>query len=388
MTNENALPNVDNIMDFAKFQEKLNREAIPSQFRKNLVGGLNEEDVTKYIVYMEDKGHQLENEIKKGLNEISNYRKKLKKEMEDKQSLQNNLDNYIAECKRKDIIMQSLDEKGCTEIERLQNELHKMEAERNEFEKSLSDSRPGIAQLQNEIYQLAEERKEMEKLLSDSSMEIERITEESARFKEENNVIHLKVADMEEQIMSKDIQAEEFNAIFQELEQQIEFERSRNEKQSEDLEILKQKIASLEATIAETTMEIEEQRKIGEKAEQELKLEKARVSSNEINGFKDEVIHIYKKNETLADEADQHVKIYNELQQQFYLEQERANKAETNMAELVKWISVLRDNLNSEQNLLETQFKQIVDRRNQFQSEINGCLMNSQEIYNISTIGE
>ena len=45
--------------EFKKLQQRLNHEAIRHQFKKKVVGGLDEEDVTKYIEDLEGKIKEL-----------------------------------------------------------------------------------------------------------------------------------------------------------------------------------------------------------------------------------------------------------------------------------------------------------------------------------------
>lgn len=323
MANENAACNTVNLIDFTKLQEKVNRDAIQLQFRKSMVGGLNEEDVSNYILRMENRGHQLEKEIEKGLNEISAYRKSLDKAMEENYILQNSLEDYKAECERKDRVIESLDQGDCAEIEHLQSEMGRISRERNE----------------------------LEQLLSEYTMKFNQITLDSDLLKEENNAMKARVVNLERDNPDQDHQP--------------------------DLELCKQKIISLEETITFYTRQLEQERTVRENVEKELELEKAKVSSNEINGFKNEVINIYKKIEKLSDEAEQHVQTYNELLEQYSTEQQRANQAENRVAELVEQIQMLKDSIYTEQNIFETQFKQIMESRNRIQSDIDNILLNS-----------
>ena len=217
-----------------------------------------------------------------------------------------------------------------------------------------------IVQLENEIKHITAERKELERLLSASRQELQQTKLYADGLEQENNVLKSKIADLEKAISSSDnTQDDEIKHTFLELEQQIEFEKARNEKQSIDLEKSNQKIIGLEEIIAKNTLEIEKQRKISGKNEQALKEDKARAASSKITGFKDEIENIYKKLENLTEEQ---VEINNELQQQLEVEQLRANKAENGLAELFKWVSELKDKLDSEQILFETQFKQFTER--------------------------
>lgn len=363
MKNEESLASSDNLVYLCNISDQ---ESISSNFRSKLIGGLNEEDVKNYIGTIENKYMQIEQEMKREMQELISSRNKLHKELtiskttaiEDKKSLLESLEKAqldlavcTEECKNKDLAMQSLSDKNNAEI----------------------------AQLHNKVNQMAEKRAELEKQLSASRLSMENIMESTAGLKQENNVLKLKIVDFEEKILSGSPQ-EDIDKIIQELEQQIEIEKSHNVKQNNDLEIFNQKIISLEETIAENIKVIEEHRKINEKTEQELKLEKARSSNYKINKFKDEIENIYQQLEELTTEQ---VNINNELQHQLEVEQLRANKAENELAELLKWVSELKDKLYNEQNLFETQFKQLAERNNQFHSEINGCFSYLQDLCNL-----
>jgi chromosome segregation ATPase len=399
MKNEECLASVDSVDsvdNIVYLQNSSNQDSINLNFRSKLIGGLNEEDVKKYISAIEDKYQQTEQEM----NELISSRNVLQEElaickttnMEEKRSLleslemaQNDLAAYVDECKKKDLTLQALsDEKNSK-----------------------------IAQLQIEIKQMAKKQTELEKLLSVSNQEFEQIMESASGFEQENNSLKSKIADLEKEILSNNTQDAEINKIVRVLEEQIEFEKARNEKISLDLERaqndlvihieecdkkelalqalsneknsetaqlhnqikqMAEKQAELEkrlsvsgleseqimertagfeqennilkSKIADSEKELEIQRKISEKAEQELKLEKARSSNYKINGFKDEMVNIYQQLEHLTAEQ---VNINNELQQQLELEQMRIKKMEDLTEEQVNFIKELQQQLEAEQ---------------------------------------
>ena len=487
MKNEECLASVDNVDNIVYLQNSSNQDSINLNFRSKLIGGLNEEDVKKYISAIEDKYQQTEQEM----NELISSRNVLQEElaickttiMEEKRSLleslemaQNDLAAYVDECKNKDLALQALSDEKNTKI----------------------------AQLQIEIKQTAKKQTELEKRLSVSNQEFEQIMESASGIEQENNSLKSKIADLEKEILSNNnTQDAEINKIVRELEAQIEFEKAHNEKISLDLERAQNDLAIhvdecnkkelalqtlsneknleiaqlhnqikqmaekqtelekylsvsgleseqimertagfeqenniLKSKIADSEKELEIQRKISEKAEQELKLEKARASNYKINGFKDEIVNIYQQLEQLTTEqvninnelqqqleleqlrvnkmedlteeqviiikelqqqfeaeqlrvnkmkdlTEEQVNIIKELQQQLEAEQLRTNKAENGLAELIMWVSGLKDKLYSEQNLFETQIKQLAERYDQVQSEINGCFLNLGEFSNI-----
>jgi cell division septum initiation protein DivIVA len=73
--------------DFKKLQQRINHDSIQYQFRSKLIGGLNQDDVTEYIEFIESKFHKLEDENKRELEEIFSLRTKLSNEIEEKNNL-------------------------------------------------------------------------------------------------------------------------------------------------------------------------------------------------------------------------------------------------------------------------------------------------------------
>jgi len=226
----------------------------------------------------------------------------------------------------------------------MRNEINEILSSQMELEQALEGKK-------SEIYQLQVQ-------LSESKVGAEILAERSACFEEENNLLRLKVAELEKRAPSSD--------RFEELQQ---------------------KNAALEEAVAEKMFEIEDQQKIIEDAAHQLSIERSRALSNEITGFKGEVDSIYKKIETIADaqskinselqgKLDEQVKANGELLQQLDREHLRTVKTEDDKALLVRCISELKDSLFGEQDLLEIQLNQISERRN----EIIGRMTNLQEI--------
>ena len=74
--------------ELKKLQQRLNHESIRYQFRTKLVGGLHEEDVTKYIEDLENKLKKIEQDNKKTSDDLNSLKTKLKKELEEKECIQ------------------------------------------------------------------------------------------------------------------------------------------------------------------------------------------------------------------------------------------------------------------------------------------------------------
>lgn len=188
--------------------------------------------------------------------------------------------------------------------------------------------------------------------LKNSYVSIQKLKEncsfESFRFQNKINP----PAEKNIQIPSANIERYETDKILRDLEyeQRIQYEKSRNDKLSMELEILSQKILDLEDIISSKTNEIEEQRN------------KIEIAEHEVNFHKAQVLR-YKS------EANQQVKTNDELHQQLVSEQLRAEKAENDLAALVKMLSGLNDKYYNECNSFLNQFKQIVEEYDQHQPE-------------------
>lgn len=344
-------------------RKKSNKETFRSKFRPKLIGGLNEEDVKKYLSILEEEYINIEQEMTRDMNELSDSREKLKKDfeiykamvVEEKQKLLNKLSKaeeslavHEKEYIGKELVLQSLTEE--------------------------------VAQLKFANNRIKEERAELERQFFMSQIESEKIKENAAWTEQQKHALNDKINEIEKEILLVNKQNEESKAVCRKLEQQLEFEKSRDDKQNIEVEKLNRKIAELEETISVNMLEIEAQRRTCDNLEQELQEEKGRILSSKISGFKDEIINLYQQLEKLTE--DQEI-VNAELQQQLESEQLRADRAETRLAEMNKWASEIKDKLYMEQNLFESQFNQVKERHNRIQSEISNCLDNFQEMESI-----
>lgn len=356
--NEESLTN-----SLVLLRKKSNKETFRSKFRPKLIGGLNEEDVKKYLSTLEEEYINIEQEMTRDMNELSDSKEKLKKDfeiykvmvVEEKQKLlyrlnaaEESLAVNVEECRNKDMALQSLSD-----------ELNQLKFANN---------------------RIKEERAELERQFFMSQIEGEKIKESAVFTEKQKNVLNDKINDLEKEILSVTQQYEERKATCIQLEQQLEIEKSRDDKQNTAVEDLKRKVAEMEETITANMFEIEAQRRNCENLGKELEEEKGRALSSKISGFKDEVINLYQQLEKLTEDQEQ---VNAELQQQLENEQLRADRAETRMKELNKWIAELKEKLHMEQNLYESQFNQFKERHTRVQSEISSCLDNLQELENI-----
>jgi chromosome segregation ATPase len=198
---------VESMHNFLHLRSKFDQEEMNANFRLKLIGGLNEEDVKKYIGAMESKFQQIEQELRREISVLTSARNKLQRELEVCKNA-----NY----EEKKILLENL------------------EKAKNDLSASVNEINPDTAQLQNEIQQIAEERKELEKYLSDARLEIEHLKESRAGVEQENQILKSKIVDLEKESSSTIVQEDEIDKAFQDLEQQIALEKLRNEQQSKE----------------------------------------------------------------------------------------------------------------------------------------------------------
>lgn len=378
----------ENMNELKKLKQRLNHESIRHQFRTKVVGGLNEEDVTKYIEDLEGKFKQLEKNYKKATDDIYIIRNKLNMELEEKYKLEEDIKEmeqelsvYKYECKQKDMTINSLSEQSNSENEILKSQARQFAQEKTEIERQLEElnikyeqskeyvakleeENNGVAAIQEENRKMADEIEAFEELLNQSSIELEHLRMSAEESEKENTVMKAKIIDLENKLSAKDYKINEINRVCQDLKQELEIEKSCGEKLNMDLVIFKQKIVSLEETINEKLEELDEQTKSKEKIEQELAMEKSKVLSYRINGFKEEFEEMYKKIEKLEEEANESIQSSTYLQQQLAIHQNRADKAESDLASFIKLLSGAKDKFYNDRNPFGDQFKQLVETEN------------------------
>ena len=400
----------DDMSELKKLQQRLNHESIRYQFRTKLVGGLHEEDVTKYIEDLEKKLKKLEQDNKKSSDEVYSLKTKLNTELEAKNSLQFELDGAkqdlittIVEYKQKQMDYKSMNEKHNTENLQLKNEIQQIESKLKELEKlssenkhekecsedlqnknnalktrisELSDEIIHIDILKNKNKQMTEEIKAYEELLNQTSMEYDQMVINSNKLKNENTLLNEKISELDKSIYEKDYKINEINDACEELKEQLAIEKSCSEKLNMDSVILKQKISSLQQTIKEKLKELDEQKRISDEAVLELNMEKAEAFNYKINGFKQEFISIYEKVENLEQEAKHSSKLNSILKQQLSVQQNRAEKAEEDLTKLIKLLSEVEDKFYSKRDILGDEFIQLIEKQISKKPETNGKIIN------------
>lgn len=352
MSNEN---NTTSTFGFDDLKKRVNQDSIRTQFRSQVIGGFNQEDVSNYITYLEEKFRKLEQAENERNKDYLLLKEKLTAETEAKKSLQENLekaqagfDQYAAECKEKDIQLHALQEQDHSETDQMKNEMQQISVERD--------------QLKAELTQSAEK--------------LQALTEKTSGFETKHTDLQLKIDRLENEISSHNQKYDEVTKTLLEYEQKLQLEKSHNEQQSLEMGALMQKIVSLEKMIAEKSEELDTERKNSEKVEQELKQEKLRASNFEVSKFKEEIAGIYKVVENMKKEQQE---ITNDLKQQLEDEKSRANDAEETLLSMSKWITKVKDNFYSEQSVLEEQLKHVIENRDKMKGEFEERLEELQK---------
>lgn len=357
-------------------QTKLNKESIKYTFRKKLFGGLNQDDVIKYVTGIEDDFLKIEQKLRKDLSELSDSRRSLVMEFENSKSTAfQEKKNLEEELKESQVSLSSYKD----ELNNLNSELEQM---RNNENSELVQLKNGMSQMQdvinqafekistleNDIIRVTEEKNELMNKLSDAEFEAQQFKGFASAIEEESKNYKLRISELENAPSEMVLNQEEHDRIQVAFETKIGAEKSANEMLELSLVSANEKIESLEASIGEIMMKIEEQKLLTAKAEQDLKHERALVSSYKITGFKNEFANLYQQLDYLSDEQ---VRTNNELQEKLEIEKTKASKAELKMAELMKCVKALNEKLCTEQFFFNEQFSQIAKSRSQFTEEVN-----------------
>jgi len=396
--------------ELKKLQQRLNHESIKYQFRTKLVGGLHEEDVTRYIEDLENKLKKFEQDNKKISDDLYSLKTKLNTELEHKNNMQIELDEAkqnlitaIVEFKQKQMDYKSMNEKYSAENIQLKNEIQQITGRLKELEKLSTETnydkeyladleiennslKAKIAEMTEEFMQyneiknknklMAEEIAAYEELLNQTSIELDQMEVNTNKLKNENILLKERITELEKSILEKDYKINEINDVCEKLKEQLRMEKSCNEKLNSDSVILRQKISSLQQTINEKLKELEEQKRISEDAVLQLNMEKAEAFNYKINGFKEEFSSIYEKMEKLEYEAKQSAKLNGILKQQLSAQHSRAEKAEEDLAKIVRLLSEVGDKFYNKRDILGDEFIQLIEKQISKQPEKNGKIIN------------
>lgn len=357
-------------------QTKLNKDSIKYTFRKKLFGGLNQDDVIKYVTGIEDDFLKIEQKLRKDMSDLSDSRRSLVMEFEnfkstsfqEKKSLeeslkesQMNLTSYTEELSMLNSELERISSNENSEMVQLKNGMSQMQDVINQaFEK--------ISMLENELLRMTEEKSNLMITLSDAEREYQQLKLDASEIEKQSNDYKLRIQELENAPSAMMMDQEALDRMNADFQIKIETEKSANQMLELSLISANEKIKTLEANIAQILMKVEEQKELTAKAEQDLKLEKALVSSYKINGFKNEFANLYQQLDYLSEEQ---IRTNSELQEKLELEKTRASKAEQKMAELMCCVKALNEKLCNEQYFYNEQFSQMAKSHSQFAEEVN-----------------
>lgn len=357
-------------------QTKLNKDSIKYTFRKKLFGGLNQDDVIKYVTGIEDDFLKIEQKLRKDMSDLSDSRRSLVMEFEnfkstsfqEKKSLEESLKesqihltSYTEELSQLNSELERINSNENSEMVQLKNGMSQMQDVINQaFEK--------ISMLENEILRMTEEKSNLMTTLSDAELEYQQLKGYVSEIEKQSNDDKIRINELENAPSAMMMDQEALDRMNDDFQVKIETEKSANKMLELSLISANEKMETLEANIAQILMRVEEQKELTAKAEQDLKLEKALVSSYKINGFKNEFANLYQQLDYLSDEQ---VRTNSELQEKLELEKTRAAKAEQKMAELMCCVKALNEKLCNEQYLYNEQFSQMAKSHSQFAEEVN-----------------
>jgi chromosome segregation ATPase len=184
--------------------------------------------------------------------------------------------------------------------------------------------------------------------------------------------------------------------------QQSEDKKLSSVNMNEEVEVLRRKLGDMEEALKQSQKEVEEQHLASELAEQQLKgsqqlamendkvkaaieeqlrdenlsiirmLEENKELNSKAHEFNEELNFVYSELESVKDQ----VKLNKDLKLQIEQERLRTEKTEKEMTDFLKNISALKDEINSNQYLLEGQVQKIGDKHSELQLDIKGLQEN------------
>lgn len=278
--------------EFKKLQKRLNHESIRHQFKKKVVGGLDEEDVTKYIEYIEGRLRQLEQNYKRATDNIYVLKNRVNAESEEKYRLEEDiretkeeLETYKFECGQKDSKINLLNGQRTSENEALKAQVEQMTGTKTELERQLGELSIKFRQTKESAQKSEEERQSLEQLLLEAKSKNEQIKEHAKALENDNFIIKERLSVLEEDKNNFDAVKEENDRMakdigeFEELLNQsdLELEQLRQDKDifEKDNTLMKAKIIELENKVSAKDYKIDEVNRVCQDIKQELEIEKS-----------------------------------------------------------------------------------------------------------------
>lgn len=371
----------NNMEEFKKLQQRLNHESIRHQFKKKVVGGLDEGDVTKYIEDIEGKFKQLEQSYKKATDDIYVLRTKLTGELEEKYKLEENnkkikqdLDTYIFECKQKDLTINSINEQYNSENEILKSQVLQMTEEKIELEKRVDELNIKFEQIKETAAKSEEERQSLAQSLLESESINEKIKEHTIQLESDNYIIQKKlsiieeenynVAEIEEENKKMTEEIKTFEELLNQSSVELEQLRLSSDEFGKENTAMKAKITELENKLSSKDYKINEINRVCTDLKQELEIEKS--CSEKLNMdlviFKQKIISLEGTINENLEELDMQKKSREKIEQELAVEKSKmlnykVNGYKEELSDIFKKIEILEEeagkNLQSSAYLYE-----------------------------------
>jgi chromosome segregation ATPase len=302
-----------------QLRNKVKEEITKSDFKRKLIGGISEEDVESYISAIRMQTEHTVDELNKRIDELVTSRDKLKCEY--------------------NIHVESAEE------------------EKKKLLKDLQEANQSIAQLKEQL-----ETKDVY------------ITELKEKHRVELEQLKKRLQEVENEKLSSISMSSEIEPLKQKLQQMESALKENQEKlaaQSNARELAERQLKEERLQYADKNKAIEEQLKVENMSIVKMIEENKELTSRTLE-FNHQLSSACKELEGVKEQ----VKMNEKLKQQLEQERLRTLKAEKEMADFLKSVSELKNSINSNQSLLEGQFKSIGDKYHEMQLDLKGLQKN------------
>jgi chromosome segregation ATPase len=364
--------------DFDQLRANVETMTIVSELRRQLIGGICEEDVKKCINDIQHHYQDAEKALLNRIEHLENSKREIIREFEafkqesekQKAVLQKRIENALADLSDSQTRYQELEAKLQAVEECYISELSRIEGEKHEINQECQELARHVADLEKHNQEIAEEKLELENQhriqkfrIAVLEQEIELVRQEleerstlCEELRQQNNELALALQESEgkaeKELRAKRIELansmemrEMLEARIEELEQQLAQSQKKNEELYQALVGMKQKAQSLEEEVAENSRRL---------------------------SYKGEIEAIYQQLNLLNEQL-----IVNEnLQRELDAQKMRAKKAEQEMAELLECVLELKNRLYADQIQLENHFIELEEKQKAMQADVDGFRLN------------
>ena len=400
-------------------RNKVREDAIKSDFKRKLIGGINEEDVANYINMMRLQSDYAETELRERIDELTSSRDVIKHEfdsyledaeeekkrlIEELKETKESLGHYISLSKTKDTLLADAEENYNEEMQQLNTSFSHVSSERDALKDQLNDTKKELDDLKAYISEVDSERRfykakihELENEIADN---IKKFNERSDNVKEleqqleqqklSNNTMNKEIEMLRhnqkrlEESLEQSQKSVEENWYARELAlEQLEEVKRQASNRNEAVENLTSTIGKLESQLKGSQRIALEHDKVRATIEEQLRREHMNIvkmldENKELHSktleFSDELNIVYQELESVKEQ----VKMNFELHQQLELERLKSEKVEKEMNEFLKSVSELKSKIHSNQYQLDGQFKNIGDKYQELQGDLKGLHANVQ----------